>query len=157
MYKVNSRIASQMRVCLSRHVASACDFGEGDSVPINQNPSKSFNVDPDTGRPMSEISALLRSESAAEQMALFSQLQDYKSEFLPPDISDEDAIKYVVPRYIQLPSQIADFQASLRASKDIQKINDENARIKAEQAAAADSAAAASSPAPAAASAVAGS
>lgn len=82
-------------------------YGTYDSVPINQASSMPFNVDPDTGRPMSVITSIIRSQNAVEQQAAFAQLNEFKSNFLPADMSNEDAFKFAFPSRCQLPSEIA--------------------------------------------------
>lgn len=125
MYKINSIQRARANSHILGLVARANSFGEGDSVPINQNPSQSFNINPDTGRPMSVITALLRSQNAAEQLAILNGLDEFKSTYLPDGISNEDAIKYMVPRYCQLPSQIAKFNSELKAEKDLLKLKED--------------------------------
>lgn len=82
-------------------------FGEKGSTPIDQQPVAKFNIDPLTGRPLSDMTAILRAQGL-EQRQLLSSLQEYKSEFLPDDISDDEALKYYQPRLCQLPSELAE-------------------------------------------------
>lgn len=82
-------------------------FGESDSCPISQTPSMDFNIDPNTGRPMSVITSIIRSENAVQQQAAFAQLNEFKSQFLPADMDNEKAFKYAFPSRCQLPSEIA--------------------------------------------------
>lgn len=126
MYKANKSMIARASAAMLGISARSNKFGEGDSVPINQNPSQSFNVNPDTGRPMSVITSLLRSQNAAEQMAILNGLDEFKSDYLPEGISNEDAIKFMMPRYCQLPSQISDFAGNLKAEKDLLELKKKN-------------------------------
>lgn len=92
-------------------------FGEKGSVPIDQTPSQSFNIDPNTGRPMSDIQKLVKMQNVAEQQAAFAGLSEFKSNFLPSDIKDEDALKFMCPRLSQLPSELLSFREGLVKAK----------------------------------------
>lgn len=81
-------------------------FGSPGSVPIDQTPSQDFNVNPHTGRPMSDIQRLVHIQNDLQLAAEFAQLQEFKPKFLPKDMTDEDAIKFAVPRLSQLPSEL---------------------------------------------------
>lgn len=82
-------------------------FGDKGTCAIDQSPSKSFNIDPSTGRPVSDLTALLRaSDKDAER--IIKEAQQYKADFLPSDISNEDALKFYQPRLCQLPSELAE-------------------------------------------------
>lgn len=83
-------------------------YGEKDSVPIDQLPKERFNIDPMTGRPMSDITAILRAKGS-EQQNLLANLEEFKADYLPEGISDEDALKYYKPRLCQLPSELAEY------------------------------------------------
>lgn len=106
-------------------------YGKDDSVPINQAPSMEFNIDPQTGRPMSAITSIIRSENAIEQQAAFAQLNEFKSAFLPDDISNEDAFRYAFPSRCQLPSEIA----SMHEKFAQMKLDEQNAKLMEQQAA----------------------
>lgn len=84
------------------------EYGKGDSVPIDQQSSKDFNVDPLTGRPINDITVVLRSQDKFEQQRILANLEQFKADYLPSDLSNEDALKYSVPRYAQLPSELAE-------------------------------------------------
>ena len=88
-------------VCVTR----VC-FGDDGSVPIDQTPSMSFNLNPHTGRPMSDIQRLVHIQNDLQLASEFSQLQEFKPAFLPTEMSDVDAIKFAVPRLCQLPSEL---------------------------------------------------
>lgn len=97
-----------------RHVVfTAPKFGDKGSLPLDQTPSKDFNVDPCTGRPMSDIQRLCKMQSDFEMQAAFSQLTEFKSKFLPEGISDSDAIKFSCPRLYQLPSELLAYRENL--------------------------------------------
>lgn len=89
------------------------EFGEDGSCPIDQTPAKEFNIDPTTGRPYSDISLIMRAQSNLQQKQMLAELQEFKSEFLPKDISDEDAVKFQRPRLCQSPSELAQFQEAV--------------------------------------------
>ena len=97
-----------------RHVVfTAPKFGDKGSLPLDQTPSKDFNVDPCTGRPMSDIQRLCKMQSDFEMQAAFSQLIEFKSKFLPEGISDSDALKFSCPRLYQLPSELLAYRENL--------------------------------------------
>lgn len=106
---------------------TAVNFGEKGSVPIEQAPAKDFNLNPDTGRPMSDIQRLVRVQNDVAMQAAFSQLQEFKANFLPADTSDADALKFVCPRLSQLPSELLAYRDGLT------KYQLEQERIKAER------------------------
>lgn len=90
------------------------EYGKGDSCPIDQSPVQEFNIDPDTGRPMSDITKIMRAESQYEKDKLYNDLK------LHPDetgmLEDKDvlnSLKYACPRLSQLPSELADYAESL--------------------------------------------
>lgn len=86
----------------------APSFGEGDTVPIDQQPVQKFNIDPATGAPMSDITAVLRSQGL-DRERLLANLEEFRAEFLPEDMSNEDALKYMNPRLCQMPSELAEY------------------------------------------------
>lgn len=83
-------------------------YGEGDSVPVDQQSIQDFNWDERTGMPMYDITALIRSDKLA-QRDILARLTEFKTEFLPEDISDEDALKYWQPSLCQMPSELAEY------------------------------------------------
>lgn len=83
-------------------------YGKGDTCPIDQQPVAKFNIDPATGRPMSDLTAVLRSQGL-DRERLLANLEEFRSEFLPDDISDSDALKYQNPRLCQMPSELAEY------------------------------------------------
>lgn len=85
-------------------------FGEDDSLPFDQQGVQKFNIDPATGCPLSDITAILRSKDNLDGQRLLASFEQYKSEFLPEDISDEDALKYYQPARCQMPSELAELQ-----------------------------------------------
>lgn len=105
-------------------------FGTKDSCPIDQSPVQSFNIDPDTGNPMSTIDVILKAQGLEQRKAL-EMLTEYKSSFLPDNISNEQALKYAVPRLCQMPSELAEWQESI-TQKELeiaeQKANEDRLR-----------------------------
>lgn len=83
------------------------DYGEKGTCAIDQTPAKEFNIDPLTGRPISDITSILRSKDADAER-IIKGLTEYKAEFLPADISNEEALKFYQPRLCQLPSELAE-------------------------------------------------
>lgn len=98
---------------IRRNIASSPKYGVKGSFPIDQTPSMSFNINPDTGRPMSDVQRLVKIQDQVNQQALFASLKDYKSSYLPSDMSDEDALTFIKSRYCQTRSQILDYKESL--------------------------------------------
>lgn len=103
-------------------------YGVGDSVPIDQQAAKEFNYDLASGRPLSDITAVIRAQGLDKQR-LLADMTEFKAEFLPDDISDADVLKYAVPRLTQLPSELAEYQAALtkaRLEEEISKKEQED-------------------------------
>lgn len=113
------------------------EYGKGDSIPLDQTSVQKFNIDPATGMPISDISAIIRANNLATQRDLVSRLQEFKADFLPADISDADAIKYAVPRYAQLPSEVAEMTEMI-AQKKLDDLKAQKERESAEAKAKAD-------------------
>lgn len=103
----------------SRFVSVSPVFGKRDTCPIDQMPARSFNIDPYTGRPMEEITKVMRAQTAAEQQTAYLNLVQYKGDFLPDDTSAKTALKYMKPSLCQLPSELAEF-AEYVADRDMQ-------------------------------------
>lgn len=105
-------------------------FGDPRSCPIDQTASVGFNIDPDTGNPMSTFDVLMKADKL-EQRRILDGLQEYKSNFLPSDISDTDAIRFALPRTCQLPSELAEYQSALTERElERQKKIDEEIRLR---------------------------
>ena len=83
------------------------EFGKGDTVPVDQQPVLKFNIDPSTGCPMSDLTCLLRSQGL-ERERMLANLEEFRADYLPEDISDEQALKFLAPRLAQLPSELAE-------------------------------------------------
>lgn len=94
----------------SQHVIK---YGEKGSLPIDQSMSKKFNIDPATGRPMSDVQRLVKMQNDVEMQRCFAQLDDFKSNFLPKDMSDDDALIFMCPRDKQLPSELLSYREGL--------------------------------------------
>lgn len=102
--------------CFHDSLLEVVKYGEKDSVPIDQQPAQSFNIDPMTGRPMSDITAILRAKGS-EQNNLLSNLEEFKADYLPEGISDADALKYYKPRLCQLPSELAEYSEKVTSER----------------------------------------
>ena len=96
-----------------RAFVSRVKFGEKGSIPMDQSYSKSFNVDPNTGRPMNDVQRLVKEQNDLAMQAAFAQLHEFKSEFLPKEVSDSDALKFMCPRLAQLPSELLSYKEGL--------------------------------------------
>lgn len=107
------RINIKNHSSIQLHFASRPAFGQKGSCPIDQYYSQEFNIDPQTGRPMSDITALMRCQNQVEMQAAFAALSDYKSNFLPDDISDGDALPFLKPRLAQMPSELLEWRGKL--------------------------------------------
>lgn len=88
-------------------------FGDHDSCPICQTPAQEFNVDAATGRPMEDITALIRASDDLEARRLVNAMPEFKSDSLPENMSDSDAIKFMKPSLCQLPSELKRFHESI--------------------------------------------
>lgn len=88
-------------------------FGDKDSCPICQNPAQDFNIDASTGRPMEDITALIRASDDLEARRIVNAMPEFKSDNLPDDMSDADAIKFMKPSLCQLPSELKRFHESI--------------------------------------------
>lgn len=104
--------------------ASRVVFGEKGSVPIDQSFSQSFNIDPNTGRPMSDVQRLVKMQNDMQIQAAFAQLPEFKSKFLDEKMSDTDALKFMCPRLSQLPSELLKYRqkfTEFAVNKELQK------------------------------------
>lgn len=88
-------------------------FGDPDSCPISQNPAQDFNIDSATGRPMEDITSLIRASDDLEARRIVNAMPEFKSDNLPDDMSDSDAIKFMKPCLCQLPSELKRFHESI--------------------------------------------
>lgn len=88
-------------------------FGDNDSCPICQNPAQDFNIDAATGRPMEDITSLIRASDDLEARRIVNSMPEFKSDNLPDDMSDADAIKFMKPSLCQLPSELKRFHESI--------------------------------------------
>lgn len=88
-------------------------FGDIDSCPICQNPAQDFNIDSATGRPMEDITALIRASDDLEARRIVNAMPEFKSDNLPDDMSDSDAIRFMKPSLCQLPSELKRFHESI--------------------------------------------
>lgn len=88
-------------------------FGDAGSCPVDQKPSMDFNIDASTGRPMEDITALIRASDDLEARSLANSMPDFRSSSLDDDVSDEDAIKFMKPSLCQLPSELKRFHESV--------------------------------------------
>lgn len=91
-----------------RSVMERVEYGKKDSVPLDQAAVQSFNIDPVTGRPMYDLTCIIKAQNKSEQERLIANMTQFDSNFLPDDLSDDDALKYSYPRYAQMPSELAE-------------------------------------------------
>lgn len=108
------------------------EYGKKGSFPIDQTPALPFNIDPDTGRPMSDIVKLTKIQDAVNQQAFLASLKETKSNFLPADMSDDDALMFLKPRSIQTRSQLLDWKTKLAEHQLKEKQNERNKVLSAE-------------------------
>lgn len=113
-------------------VRTRASYGQKGSLPIDQTPAKDFNVNPDTGRPMSDIQKLVKMQDAVEMQAAFANLPELKAQFLPEGTTDEDAIRFTHPKLAQMPSEMAHWKQAI-GKYQVQKA--QLAQLRAERAA----------------------
>lgn len=87
-------------------------FGDFGSCPIDQTPAQDFNINPHTGRPMSDIQRLVHIQNDLQLASEFAQLHEFKPKFIDKEMSDVDALKFAVPRLCQLPSELIEHRLS---------------------------------------------
>lgn len=124
------------RSALSRIAHNRVRFGKKGSIAIDQTSSMHFNIDPSTGRPMTEIERLVRIQDSVAQQALFSQLSEFKSQFLPVDCTDEAALMFMKSRHVQTKSELLAYKDNLakyQLNKAMQENQKKMAAAKAEQ------------------------
>lgn len=100
------------------------EFGCPDCCPIDQTPSRDFNIDPTTGRPMEEITRVMRCQTQAEMQNSLMNLPVFSSEYLPDDISARDALKFMKPSLCQLPSELAEWSEAIAQYQYDQKVSE---------------------------------
>lgn len=98
------------------------EYGKGDSCPIDQSPVEDFNIDPSTGRPMSDITKLVRAQSQYEKDQILKHLDERPiGDFMTLE-QVKNELKYGKPRLAQLPSELADYAefafSSVKKTKD---------------------------------------
>lgn len=97
---------------ISPELVTSFDYGHGDTVPIDQTPAKSFNIDPKTGRPMSDLTALLKAQPL-DRERLLANMEEFRADYaLKPDATPSDvaeSLKYALPRLAQMPSELAEY------------------------------------------------
>lgn len=93
---------------------ASVEYGKMDSCPIDQTPVQDFNVDPETGRPESDITKMLRAQTKYEQDKLYKELVERKVSDVEMSESDlRHAALYGLPRLAQSPSELADYAESM--------------------------------------------
>lgn len=106
MFKVDKKRANELAKRDYTQNYNSISFGEKGSVPIDQSPAQDFNIDPATGRPVSDISKLVRAQNKMELNKALNDIEEFKAATgLPDEITDEQALDYVNPRLCQLPSE----------------------------------------------------
>lgn len=83
-------------------------FGEKGSVAIDQMPAAQANINPRTGFAYTDIQKIMIQNDVSERRRLLDNLQQFKADFLPADVTDEQAIASCTPASMQLPSQFAE-------------------------------------------------
>lgn len=120
---------SYFNKAISRIKKQRIKYGARGSFPIDQTSSMPFNIDPDSGRPMSDIQKLVKIQNDVNMMALFSHLPELKSSYLDENMTDEDAVKFLKSRYCQTKSELTNWKTKL-AEYQV-KESQKNARKKA--------------------------
>lgn len=93
-------------------------YGEKDTSPIDQSPVLDFNINPDTGRLMSDMTKLLHAQSQFEHDKLLKELTFRKVDLTEmTDAQINDTIKYARPYLSQLPSEMADHAEYLQQER----------------------------------------
>lgn len=98
-------------------ISERVEYGKKDSVPIDQSSVQSFNIDPVTGRPLYDLTAVVRAQSKAEQQRVLDMMVKFDSDWLPDDVTNDMALKYSFPRYAQMPSELAELTEKVNAAK----------------------------------------
>lgn len=62
---------------------------------------------------MSDVQRLVKMQNDVEMQRCFAQLDDFKSNFLPKDMTDEQALMFMCPRDKQLPSELLSYREGL--------------------------------------------
>lgn len=122
------------RSSLARFANLRVQYGRKGSFPIDQTPSQPFNIDVSTGRPMTEIERLVKIQNSVNQQAFFASLSEFRSNFLPDDVTDEDALTFIKSRYCQTKGQLLDYKEGLaKYQLDQQAKLDKAAALKKQQ------------------------
>ena len=69
--------------CPALSLIEPIEYGKKDSVPLDQSSVQDFNIDPVTGRPLYDLTAILRAQNKAEQQKILESLTKFESDFLP--------------------------------------------------------------------------
>lgn len=98
------------KTCLSasEFYQTTIKFGEKGSVAIDQMPAAQANINPRTGFAYTDIQKIMIQNDVSERRRLLDNLQQFKADFLPADVTDEQAIEMCSPASLQLPSQFAE-------------------------------------------------
>jgi len=104
------------------------EYGKDDSCPVDQSPVEDFNIDPSTGRPMSDITKLVRAQSQYEKDQILKHLDERPvGDFMTLE-QIRTELKYGKPRLAQLPSELADYAEFVYSSvnqtrEDLEKLD----------------------------------
>lgn len=93
-----------------------------EGAPVSQFDSQDFNIN-DCGFVRNDLSVLMRAQSQSEYEMRLKSLQEIDSSSLPDDMSIEDALATIIPRYTQSPSELALFAEQL-AQRDMRTLDD---------------------------------
>lgn len=105
-------------------IAAPLEYGKPGCSAIDQTPARDFNIDPATGRPMEEITRVMRAQTQAEMQNAFMNLNVFSSTFLPDDTSAKEALKFMKPSLCQLPSELAEWSEALAKYQYDQKLSE---------------------------------
>lgn len=100
---------NNFKSCLSdneRHLANIV-FGEAGTVAVDQTPCGKANINPRTGFAYTDLQKVMIQQDLNERRRLLDNLPSFRAEFLDDKISDEDALRFMQPSNMQLPSEFA--------------------------------------------------
>lgn len=90
------------------------------SAPVDQFDGESFNLN-DNGFIRNDICQLMRATSASEYDAKLRSLAQVPESSLPVDMSIQDCLDTIIPRYSQSPAELAAYSQVL-AERDINRL-----------------------------------
>lgn len=101
---------NNFKSCLSsfERLDNGISYGEKGSVCIDQTPCARANINPRTGFPYTDMQKIMLQQDLVERRRLLENMQSYRDDFLPADIKEEEAFKYMSGSNMQLPSEFTE-------------------------------------------------